>query len=230
MSNENIDKTDQDNDFASLETEIHDAVAHGTNVKEAVRHLTLKAMNADTLDTESIQRIVTAAMQGVREGANHQMQHATDQSEIAQKQVTEAIAGLDSALAKFAEASKLAMEEATSRTHRFSDTELTRMRSDLEGLEDIFLDTLKDTAATTKGLVADTLHDLVRHAQNNGTAVGEQLKETLVTLASQMSLVGKAQLEAGIKLTHETAKFLREIASGIISGVEDRDKTNNNKH
>ena len=228
MNNENNNTIDHD--LSTLETEIHDAVAHGTNVKEAVKHLTLKAMNADRLDTESIQRIVTAAMQGVREGANHQLQQTKDQSEIAQKQIVEAIAGLDSALAKLAEASKLAMEEATSQTHHFSDTELNRVRSDLEGLESIFLDTLKDTAATTKGIAADTLHDLAQHAQNNGTAVGEQLKETLVTLAQQMSLVGKAQLKAGINLTHETAIFLKEIASGIITGVEDRNKNNDNKH
>lgn len=228
MPNENNNTID--NDLASLETEIHDAVAHGTNVKEAVKHLTLKAMNADRLDAESIRRIVTAAMQGVREGANHQLEQAKDQSETAQNQIGEAIAGLDSALAKLAEASKLAMEEATSRTHHFSDTELNRVRSDLEGLESIFLDTLKDTAATTKGLAADTLHDLARHAQNNGTAVGEQLKETLVILAQQMSLVGKAQLKVGINLTHETAKFLQEIASGIITGVEDRNKNDDNKH
>ena len=228
MNNENNNTIDHD--LSTLETEIHDAVAHGTNVKEAVKHLTLKAMNADRLDTESIQRIVTAAMQGVREGANHQLQQTKDQSEIAQKQIVEAIAGLDSALAKLAEASKLAMEEATSQTHHFSDTELNRVRSDLEGLESIFLDTLKDTAATTKGIAADTLHDLAQHAQNNGTAVGEQLKETLVTLAQQMSLVGKAQLKAGINLTHETAIFLKEIASGIITGVEDRNKNDDNKH
>ena len=218
------------NDLTSLEAEIHDAVAHGTNVKDAVKHLTLKAMNADRLDTKSLRRIVAAAMQGVREGASHQLQHVNDQSETAQNQIKEAIAGLDSALAKLAESSKLAMEEANSRTHHFSDTELIRLRSDLEGLESIFLDTLKDTAATTKGLAADTLHDLARHAQNNGTAVGEQLKETLVTLAQQMALVGKAQLKVGINLTHETAKFLHEVATGIITGVEDRNKNSDNKH
>ena len=79
-------------------------------------------------------------------------------------------------------------------------------------------------------MAADTLHDLARHAQNNGTAVGEQLKETLVTLAQQMSLVGKAQLKVGINLTHETAKFLQDIASGNITGVEDRNKNDDNKH
>ena len=228
MQNENNNTIDDD--LASLEKEIHDAVASGTNVQEAVKHLTLKAMHADRLDTESLRRIMTAAMQGVRDGANHQLQQAKDQSETAQNQIKEAIAGLDSALAKLAEASKLAMEEATSRTHHFSDTELIRMRSDLEGLESIFIDTLKDTAATTKGLAADTLHDLVRHVESNGTAVGEQLKETLITLAQQMSLVGKAQLKAGINLTHEIAKLLHEIAGGIITGIEDRNKTNSGKH
>ncbi|MDP1559676.1 MAG: hypothetical protein Q8K59_02640 [Nitrosomonas sp.] len=229
MQNENNNTTDSTDDIAALESEIHDAVAHGTNVKEAVRHLTLKAMKADRLDSDSLRRIMTAVMQGAREGADQQLQHAKDQSHTAQTQVTDAIEGLDSALAKFAEASKLAMEEAANRTQKFSDTELVRTRSDLESLETMFMDTLKDTASTAKGLVADTLHDLVHHAQRNGTAVGEQLKETLATLAQQMASVGHTQLEAGVKLTHATAKLIRDVATGIITGIEDRDKTSSNE-
>ena len=120
MQNENNNTTDNNNDLASLETEIHDAVAHGANVKEAVKHLTLKAMNADRLDAESIRRIVTATMKGIGDGANHQLQHAKDQSETAQKQVTHAIAGLDSALAKLAEASNV----ITSPTNGFDGSKL----------------------------------------------------------------------------------------------------------
>lgn len=226
MQNKN-NKASYNNDLDTLETEIHDAVAHGTNVKEAVRHLTLKAMKADRLDAESLQRIVTAVMQGVHEGANHELQHAKDQSHTAKTQISDAIAGLDSALAKLAEASKLAMQEAAERTQKFSDTELSRTRSDLESLESMFLDTLKDTASTAKGIAADTLHDLADHAQRNGTAVGEQLKETLAILALQMTSVGHAQFEAGVKLTQATAALIRDVATGIVTGIEDRNKDSN---
>lgn len=237
MSNENNKATENTNsakknttypeDIATLEAEINEAVAQGTNVEEAVRHLTLKAMNADRLDIDSLRRIINAVMRGAREGAHHKLEHSSDQSQTAKKQITDAVTGLDSALASFAEAAKLTVEEAASRAKRFSDTELAQTRSDLQSLESMFLDTLHDTAATAKGLVADTLHDLASHAKHNGTAVGEQLKLTLATLAQQMSSVGHAQLEAGVKLAKSTADLISKTAAGMLAGMEDREKHSN---
>lgn len=236
MSNENNNATDSTNstqantpnteDISTLEAEIHDAVAQGANVEEAVRHLTLKAMNAGRLDIDSLRRIINAVMRGAREGAHHKLEHASDQSQAAQTQIANAVAGLDSALASFAEASKLAVEEAASRAKKFSDTELAQARSDMESLENMFLDTLSDTASTAKGLVAETLRDLADHAKRNGTAVGEQLKLTLATLAQQMSSVSHAQLEAGVKLAHSTADFISKAAAGVLASMEDRKKSN----
>lgn len=235
MSNENNNTADNTNsasnntthaeDIATLEAEINDAVAKGTNVEETVKHLTLKAMNADRLDIDSLRRIINAVMRGAREGAHRKLEHSSDQSQTAKKQITDAVTGLDSALASFAEASKLTIEEATSRAKKFSDTELAQARSDLESLESMFLDTLHDTASTAKGLVADTLHDLAGHAKRNGTAVGEQLKLTLATLTQQMSSVGHAQLEAGVKLAQSTANLISKIAAGMLAGMEDRKKS-----
>ena len=184
-------------------------------------------MNADRLDTDSMRRIINAVMRGAREGAHHKLEHSNNQSQTAKKQITDAVAGLDSALASFAEASKLTVEEAASRAKKFSDTELAQTRSDLESLESMFLDTLHNTAVTAKGLVADTLHDLASHAKRNGTAVGEQLKLTLATLAQQMSSVGHAQLEAGVKLAQSTADLISKIAAGMLAGMEDRGKHDN---
>jgi hypothetical protein len=219
--------TTQPEDMATLEAEINEAVAQGNNVEETVRHLTLKAMNADRLDIDSMRRIINAVMRGAREGAHHKLEHSNDQSQTAKKQITDAVAGLDSALASFAEASKLTLEEAASRAKKFSDSELAQTRSDLESLESMFLDTLRDTADTAKGMVADTLNDIASHAKRNGTVVGEQLKLTLATIAQQMSSIGHARLEAGAKLAQSTADLISKIAAGILAGMEDRHKSSN---
>jgi hypothetical protein len=225
MQNKDHTTADIKDDIAALEAEIREAVAQGENIQEAVRHLTLKAMNADRIDLESLRRIMAAAMQGAGEGVQHNLQHASDQSQTAKTQITEAIAGLDSALAGVAEASKLAIEEATSRAQRYSDTELARARADLESLETMFMDTLQNTATTAKGFVADTLHDLAGHAKHNGTAVGEQLKQTLGTFTQQMTSVGHTKIDAGVKLAHATADLISKIASGILSGMADQGKS-----
>lgn len=224
MQNETGNNVDSSNDTTKLEAEVRSVVAQGDNVQEAVRHLTLTALSAQVHDLESLRRIMTAVMQGAREGAQQQLQQTAAQTHTTRTQITDAVAGMDAALAQLAEASKLALEEAAGRAQKFSNEELTRARADLETLETMFLDTLQVSASAAKGLVADTLHDLVAHAKRNGTAVGTQLKDTLTTFTQQMTSAGHAQLEAGVQLTHATADLLRKIAAGVLSGIAERVK------
>ncbi|MCE7913668.1 MAG: hypothetical protein DYH15_03090 [Nitrosomonas sp. PRO4] len=227
MHNENTYTSDT-NDIETLASEIREAIAQGTHVQQTVQRLTLKAMNAQHINLESLQRIITAVMQGVHDGAEQQLQHVTNQTQAAKMQITEAVAGLDSALARFAEASKLAIEEAAGQAKKYSDTDLNRTRSDLESLEKLFLDTLHHTATTAQGLISDILHDLSHHAQNNGTTVGAQIKDALATIAQQIASVGHAQLETSSSLAHATADFIGKLASGVLAGINEQVK--NNKH
>ena len=99
------------------------------------------------------------------------------------------------------------------------DHDLAKARADLEDLEDVFLDTLKHTASAAQGLIAETLQDLLTHAQHKGTAVGRQIKDTLAVLAHQVASAGRAQFEAGVKLTQMTADLLYKISTGVLSGI-----------
>lgn len=224
MQNETGKNVDNTNDMAALEAEVRSAVAQGSDVQEAVRHLTLKALSAQIHDLASLRRIMTAVIQGAREGAQQKLQQTTAQTQVTKTQITDAIAGLDAALAQLAEASKLAVEEAAGRAQKFSQEELAHARADLESLETLFLETLQASASAAKDLVTDTLHDLVTHAKRNGTAVGTQLKDTLTTFSQQMTAAGHSQLEAGVKLTHATADLMRKIAAGVLSGLAERVK------
>lgn len=224
MHNETTQETDNGSDLKALEAEIREAVANGIHVQETVHRLTLKAMNADHIDLDSLKHIIMAAMRGIHDGATQRFRHVNDQTQTAKMQIAGAVFGLDSALASFAEASKLAIEEATSQAKKFSDTELVRTRADLESLEALFLDTLHKTATTAQGLFADILHELSHHAANHGTAVGSQLKETLATIAHQLASVGQAQLQTGTSLAHATTDFLSKIANGVLAGISEQVK------
>ncbi len=224
MQNKTNKNADNANDMAALETEVRDAVAQDSNVQEAVRHLTLKALSTQIHDLASLRSIMTAVIQGAREGAQQKLQQTTAQTQTAKAQITDAISGLDAALAQLAEASKLAVEEAAGRVQKFSREELANARADLESLETLFLETLQTSASAAKGLMADTLHDLVAHAKRNGTAVGTQLKDTLTIFSQQITATGQGQLEAGVKLTHVTVDLMRKIAAGVLSGVAERIK------
>ncbi len=234
MQNENTtqpeNKPESRNDIETLEAEVREAVANGVHIQETVHRLTLKAMNAQHIDIESLRRIITAVMQGIHDGSQQRLQQVANQTKAAKSQITEAVGGLDSALARFAEASKLAIEEAADQAKKFSDTELKRTRSDLESLESLFLETLHHTATTAQGVIADILLDLSHHAKNTGTTVGSQLKETLATFTQQIASVGHAQLETGISLAQKTADLVNKIAEGVLSGIKDQSKTGTPPH
>ncbi len=207
-----------------LEAEVRSTIAKGGDVKRAVQHLTLQKLSEKPHDLESLKGVMTAVIQGAGEGAELKLKQTSAQTQASLAQITDAVAGLDAALAQLAEASKLAVEEAAGRAQKFSNEELARARRELESLEALFLDTLKTSASAAKGAAADTLHDLLAHAKCNGTAVGIQLKETLAVIAHQMTLVGYAQFQEGIHFTQATADLMRKIAVGLLAGIAERVK------
>lgn len=211
-------------DTSALEADVRSTIAKGGDVKRAVQNLTLQKLSEKNHDLESLGRIMTAVIQGAREGAQQQVKETSAQTQASLAQITDAVAGLDAALAQLAEASKLAVEEAAGRAQKFSREELARARTDLESLEALFLDTLKVSASAAKGAVADTLHDLLAHAKRNGTAVGSQMKDTLTVIAHQMTLVGHTQLREGMHFTQATAELMRKIAAGVLTGIAERVK------
>lgn len=229
MENESNSTTHNQDEMAKLESDVREAITHGGDVKEAVRQLTLKAMNAKSLDPTSLGRIAAAVMQGVHDGAQHKLEYASEQSQAAKTQITHAVSGLDTAFAQFAEASKLALQEAAGKAQQFSHADLTKTRADLETLEDLFMDVLQRSASLAKGIIAETLNDLLAHAKRNGTTIGAQLQETLATFTHHISSVGHAQFEAGLQLTQATADLLHKIATGVLTGVAEQTKSNNHK-
>jgi hypothetical protein len=208
------------NDTAMLEAEVRNAVVQGGDVQEAVRQLTLKAMSAHVLDLESLRRTMTAVVQGAREGAKQEMQ----QSAAQKQRLKLAVDGLDAALAQFAEASKLALEEAADRAQTFSSEDIVRARTDLESLEAMFLEILQNSASDAKDAAGEILYDLATHARIYGSALGAQLKETLAVITHQLGAAGRTQVGAGLHLAQATSDMLRQIAAGVLTGLADHVK------
>ena len=57
-------------DTSALEAEVRSTIAQGGDVKRAVQHLTLQKLSEKNHDLESLGRVMTAVMQGVREDAS----------------------------------------------------------------------------------------------------------------------------------------------------------------
>jgi hypothetical protein len=217
-------KNETSNDTSTLETEVRNAVEQGHDIQEKVRKITLRIIRACSFDIKSLLQAANAVLRGARAGVQKELQHSSAQTSIARDHLKQAVAGLDIALAQFAEAAKLAVEEAASRAQKYSNEDLTRARADLASLEDMFLETLQNSASAAKDAAGEILHDLASHTRTHGTAVGAQMKETLSVIAHQLGAAGQAQIGAGLHLAQATSNFMRQIAAGVLTGLADHVK------
>jgi hypothetical protein len=217
------------NDMDTLEAEIRDTVERGNNVQERVRQLTLRVISARSLDIESVRQAAVAVLRGAQAAVQEELQHTSAQTHIARDHLKQAVSGLDIALAQFAEAAKLTVEEASGRAQKYSSEDLQRAREDLASLEKMFVDTLQSSASAAKNAAGEILHGLAEHARTHGSAVGRQLKETLSVFAHHLGAAGRAQVGAGLHLAKNTSDLLRQIAAGVLTGLADHIKPAHSK-
>lgn len=209
-------------DTSHLEAEVSNAVEQGHDVQESVRKLTLRIISARSLDIESVRKTADAVLRGARAGVLKELRHSSAQTNIARDHLKQAVTGLDVALAQFAEAAKLTVEEAAGKAQKYSGEDLKRARADLEKLDKMFLETLQSSASAAKDAAGEILHDLAAHARTHGSAVGAQMKETLPVFARHIGAAGRAEVGAGLHLAKNTADLMRQIAAGVLTGLAQR--------
>lgn len=210
------------NDTRALEEEVQKAVEGGMDVRDKVRQVTLRIMRERSFDIDSLRETATSVLRGARAGLQSRLQQPAADEEKAKSSLREAVSGLDTALAQFAQAAKLAVEEAKGKAQSYSRDDLTRARADLENLEKMYLDTLQEAASTAKGTAGDILSDLSSHARIHGSAVGQQMKDTVASIAHEISAAGSAQISAGLHLAKSTSEYMRKLAAGALNSLADR--------
>ncbi len=203
----------------TLETDVKHAVEQGRDVQELVRQLTLRRISARSLDIDSLRQIAASVLRGARAGVQKELSLSSAQTNTAKIQLKQAVAGLDNALSQVASAARLAVEEAASRAHKFSNDDLARTRDNLQTLESMFLETLQTSASSAKDAAGEILHDLTAHSRTQGSAVGTQLKETLAVITHQLGAAGRTQAVTGLHLAQATSDVLRQIAAGVLTGI-----------
>ncbi|MDO8939481.1 MAG: hypothetical protein Q7U98_09985 [Methylicorpusculum sp.] len=195
------------NQHQDVKDKIREAVESGFDIHDKVKTITLKALTVSELDIENIKNVAESVSQGINEGIS-------TQSNDAKVIFTHAASALDDALAVAAEASKLAIEEASSKVSEYSHHELNRATQDLHDLEGLFLDTL-EKALNSNQVIADIVGDFVSHARHSGTAVGQQTLTALEAL-KKLPHWGK---ETVVSSTVAATITLAQIGSGILMGI-----------
>lgn len=209
---------------AQLEADVKRAVEQGLNLQDQVRQLTLAQIGSGKFDLTALRELSQAVLNGALAGAQPLLQPALAQTGQAKEQLQQVVAGLDAALAQLAQSASLALQEAAGKAQAFSATDLKHARADFEQLEQMFLETLQSTASRTRDAAGVILSELLAHSRLHGSAVGAQLQQGWLTTAQQLGEVGKAQLDAGLKLAQASTDLLRQIAAGVLGGLAEQVK------
>lgn len=203
--------------------EARNAVADGNNIHETVRDITLKALSTGHLDMQKMQAVVQEVLEGASLGAK-------EKGARAEQALREAMNGVDEALAKSAEASKLAIEEAAGHIKEFGAQDLKQGLDDLRVLEDMFLESAKNIARASEGTVRDVLGDLVQHARKTGTEVGVAAKTAVEALTRQVEENMRDSVSAGTDTARKVGAKISMAAAGFLEGIaETLKKTGSNK-
>ena len=209
--------TDKNSNMLSTE-EIKQAasasVEEGVDIRAKVRDLTLRALKTRKLSTEEIRPVINAVTEGISVGA------AKRAGEV-KSALSDGLAGMDEALTKAAEATRLALEQMTSHVKDFSESELDWALVNLKRMEEEFLDTVSVVADSAAGKIKQELKDLVVHARRAGTDTGAKVSETVSTLGSKVSTTLHESKVVGKEAAREMSVRLASLASGILAGMAD---------
>jgi hypothetical protein len=221
-------KSDTNKHRDNLEGDIKEAVEADKDIRDTVRCITLKALSEGKLDLNELSQIARCVIKGAGLGA---VIHSSDGQT---HQLTKAVAGLEDALCSAVEASKLAVEEASSHVNTFSKQDLQRTINDLSELEAMYLETLKDVAKEANEAVSVTLNDLARHGRVSGTAVGQKVTEVSTLLNQQLTERLSNTVAAGVDSAAKITSNLAYAAAGFLDAfaqkLDEKSTSNSNSN
>ena len=201
-------------DFQKLSEAARDIAERNLDIQQEVYGITIDALTRGKLEPERIKQVVKAVLEGFQSGV---AQDGTHLEETFRK----AANGLDEALASAAVATKLAIQEASSKADEYTEQEIKKSLQQLGTLEDQFLDTLHSLATTGTESSREIFTRLSEHVRQTGTAVGHRSAESMTELGSLIEQIGKISLNAGTGFARATGSSILQIASGFLSGVAD---------
>jgi len=198
----------------SIKAAASEAVQQGGDIRSRVRDITLQALKTRSVQVDEIKQVVGAVTEGISLGLDKRG------AEV-KSALSEALAGLDEALTKSAEATQLALRQLASQGRDFSDNELREALDYLKHLEEEFLLTVSRIADTASDRMKIEWADLLEHARRAGTDTGAKVAATLAEFGKRAQTTATGTATTGGRAARELSARLAQAASGIFAGLAD---------
>lgn len=206
--------TDTHQDTERIKSEATAAGEKSGDLRATVRDMTLRALKSRDLNLSEVKNVVRAVSEGVSLGLDKRGGELKGAA-------SEALAGLDEAVRKSAEATKLAAEQLLSQGKDFTAQDLKPVIEDLKRLETELLDSVSHAADRAGSRVKEAFSDLVTHARRAGTDTGRLVADTVSDFSGRAAPALKTGAADSAAAARELSKRLAVVASGILSGMAD---------
>lgn len=191
-----------------------ESVRAGVDIRSRIHDVTLLALRSHRFDRHGMRDVVQAVTSGVAIGA--------DQSRAdLRKALAEAFRGMDEAITRSADASRVALRRLVSTGRDLSDNDVKTALAQMKRLEDDFLSTAARAAQAASEKVRPELTNLLEAARQNGTDTGRVAASTVTELGHRFSVASLDVALAGLEAATEVGARFAQIASGILGGVAD---------
>jgi hypothetical protein len=191
-----------------------ESVKQGENVRNNVRDLTLRALQQRELSLKHIKQVLGNVTEGASAGL------AKGKLNV-EKTMSDVIDGMDEALLKAVEANRIALEKVAEAGKDFNDSYVKKALTELEKLEDEFLNSVKQASAGASDKVQAQWGELLKSTKMTGTQAGAQATQLLEHYGEQMKEGVRQTRAAGLQTAHALSQNFATFASGILTGLSE---------
>jgi O6-methylguanine-DNA--protein-cysteine methyltransferase len=206
-------KTATLNSDEMLKTMAAEAVKQQTQIRSAVRDITLKALQARELGLAQISSVVRNVTAGVNAGL-------ADKGNV-ETALADAVAGMDDALLKVVEANQVALTKLTEGGASFEESSVKKALDELEKFEDRFRNGIKEGTQEAGERLRQQWASILEKIPHGGTDTGERVMQTLAAHAQQAQDAVTSSREAGLKVAHTLAQNYATLVSGVLMGLSE---------
>jgi len=189
-----------------------ESVKQGENLRVTVRDLTLKALQTRELSLAQIRQVVTSITEGINLGA------AKSKLEVG-KPLAEALAGMDDALLKAVEASRITLELFTDHGVGIKDSLMMVALDELERLEDEFLRTVRQAAENASKDVRAKWTPVLEKMKPGATETGSRVASAIEEVSAHAKDALRQQRRATVRATTMMTQSFGTLASGVLVGL-----------
>jgi ElaB/YqjD/DUF883 family membrane-anchored ribosome-binding protein len=200
-----------------LKSLAEESVKQGENLRNAVRDITLQGLQMRELSLAQIKRVIRSVTEGVNLGV-------AGKEVDAEKSLQEVLTGMDKALLKTVQASRLALEHLTGAGQEFEDSPLKQALNDLEQLENSFLTAIQEVLDSAAEEIRRQWASILDNAKLSGTETGGQVAMVLKALRDFQAQVQQSFREsrrASLRAAYLLTQNFATLASGVLIGLSE---------